>query len=77
MDKETTLSDILVGETCEFIKMDEKINTKLTTRLGALGFTPNTKIEVIRTKPNYLIKVRGIQYALGNNISKNMYVKKY
>ena len=70
------LMDIKIGESCRVSDIDLPFETK--RRLEALGMTQGTGVSVLNRKGKgiLIIKLRGTRFAIGENISKNIDVRK-
>ncbi len=70
------LKDIQIGESCIIEKID--LPFLMEQRLESLGMTKNTTVSVLNRKGRgiLIIKLRGSRFALGYNMTKNIFVRK-
>lgn len=67
------LKDAKIGRT--YTVKSIHLPFQLERRLEALGMTRQTAISVLNRKGILIIKLRGIRFALGYNITKNITVE--
>lgn len=56
---------------------DITLPVNMEKRLEALGMTRGTSVSVLNSKGNgiLIVKIRGTRFALGRNITKNIFVR--
>ncbi len=70
------LKDAQIGQTCVVERID--LPFQMERRLQALGMTRQTRISVVNRKGKgiLIIKLRGTRFALGDQITKSITVRK-
>ncbi len=56
---------------------DMRLEPELERRMGALGLSPGTSIEIVNNqkKGAVIVKFRGVRFAFGRRIADHIYIK--